>query len=436
MTLGVIALITLLAFEGIGTATAMPVIARDLDALGSYTWAFTGFVLASIMGMVGGGLWSDARGPRGPLIVGTGVFGLGAVVAGVAPGLPLLVGGRLLQGLGSGAVIVAVYVLISRAYPEEVRAKAFSVLAAAWVIPALVGPVIAGWLADQLTWRLVFLLVPVVVLLPAALLLPRLGSFQGGSPQTGVRRRLTAGVAATIALLAVQDGVLRLSPLGALEAVLGVVVLVVAARVLLPTGSLRLARGLPTSVMMRGLLAAAFFSAEVFVPLALVEMRGTSTTGAGLILASSSVAWSVGSYLQSRLPGQQDRSVAVATGAGIVALGLATLPIVLLTDLPPWIAVGSWALGALGMGLAVPSISVQVMRLSPPPQQGVNASAIQIVDAVGVVVAVSLLGVVHALAVQSGGATVGTYVSIWAVATVVAGSGILLASRMRPRASA
>lgn len=436
MTFGIIALITLLAFEGIGTATAMPVIARDLGALGSYTWAFTGFVLASIMGMVGGGLWSDGRGPRGPLIVGTAVFGLGAVIAGVAPGLPLLVGGRLLQGLGSGAVIVAVYVLISRAYPEEVRAKAFSVLAAAWVIPALVGPVIAGWLADQLTWRLVFLLVPVVVLLPAALLLPRLGSFQGGSRQTGIRRRLTAGVAATVSLLAVQDGVLRLSPLGVLEAGLGVVVLVVAARVLLPTGSLRLARGLPTSVMMRGLLAAAFFSAEVFVPLALVEMRGTSTTGAGLILASSSVAWSVGSYLQSRLPGQQDRSVAVATGAGIVALGLATLPIVLLTDLPPWIAVGSWALGALGMGLAVPSISVQVMRLSPPPQQGVNASAIQIVDAVGVVVAVSLLGVVHALAVQSGGATVGTYVTIWAVATVVAASGILLARRMRPRAAA
>jgi MFS family permease len=220
------------------------------------------------------------------------------------------------------------------------------------------------------------------------------------------------------------------------EAVLGLVVLVVAARVLLPEGSLRLARGLPTSVMMRGLLAAAFFSAEVFVPLALVEMRGTSTTGAGLILASSSVAWSVGSYLQSRLPGQRDRSVAVATGAGIIALGLATLPIVLLTDLPPWIAVGSWALGALGMGLAVPSISVQVMRLSPPPQQGVNASAIQIVDAAGVVVAVSLLGVVHAVAVQSGGATVGTYVSIWAVAAVVAASGILLASRMRPRAAA
>lgn len=128
--------------------------------------------------------------------------------------------------------------------------------------------------------------------------------------------------------------------------------------------------------------------------------------------------------------------MAVATGAGIVALGLATLPIVLLTDLPAWIAVGSWALGALGMGLAVPSISVQVMRLSPQPEQGVNASAIQIVDAVGVVVAISLLGVVHALAVQSGGATVATYVSIWAAAAVLAASGILLAGRMRPRAAA
>lgn len=436
MTIGVVALVTLLAFEGIGTATAMPVIARDLDALGSYTWAFTGFVLASILGMVGGGLWSDARGPRGPLVAGTAVFAAGAVIAGFAQGLTVLIGGRLLQGLGSGAVIVAMYVLITRAYPEDVRAKAFSVLSAAWVVPALVGPLIAGWLADEVTWRVVFWLVPVVVVLPAVLLLPRLADHQGGSVPPDTRRRLTAGIAAMLGLLALQDGVLRNSPLGIVEALAGLIVLVLAARVLLPAGALRFARGLPSSVMMRGIVAAAFFSAEVFVPLALVEIRGTSTTIAGLILASSSVVWSVGSYLQSRLPGQQDRAPAVRVGAGIITLGLVTLPLVLLTDLPPWIAVLSWALGALGMGLTVPSVSVQVMRLSPPEQQGVNASAIQIVDAVGVVVAVSLLGIVHAAAVDGGGATVSTYVTIWLLAAGIAACGMMLAGRMRPRAAA
>jgi MFS family permease len=328
------------------------------------------------------------------------------------------------------------YVLITRAYPEDVRAKAFSVLSAAWVVPALVGPLIAGWLADEVTWRVVFWLVPVVVVLPAVLLLPRLPDYQGGSVPPDTRRRLTAGIAAMLGLLALQDGVLRHSPLGILEALAGLVVLVLAARVLLPAGALRFARGLPSSVMMRGIVAAAFFSAEVFVPLALVEIRGTSTTIAGLILASSSVVWSVGSYLQSRLPGQQDRAPAVRVGAGIITLGLATLPLVLLTDLPPWIAVLSWALGALGMGLTVPSVSVQVMRLSPAEQQGVNASAIQIVDAVGVVVAVSILGIIHAAAVDGGGATVSTYVTIWLLAAGIAACGMMLAGRMRPRAAA
>lgn len=128
LTVGIVPLIALTAFEGIGTATAMPLVARELDALSSYTWAFNAFVVASLLGMVIGGLWSDAAGPRGPVIAGIGTFTAGAVLAGAAAGLPLLVTGRALQGFGAGAVIVAVYVLIARSYSVEMRPKAFAIL--------------------------------------------------------------------------------------------------------------------------------------------------------------------------------------------------------------------------------------------------------------------------------------------------------------------
>lgn len=89
--------------------------------MGADTWAFNSFVVASLLSMVAGGLWSDARGPRGPLVAGVAAFTVGAVIAGSANGLGLLVAGRALQGMGAGAVIVAVYVLIARSYPVDLR---------------------------------------------------------------------------------------------------------------------------------------------------------------------------------------------------------------------------------------------------------------------------------------------------------------------------
>jgi MFS family permease len=184
--------------------------------------------------------------------------------------------------------------------------------------------------------------------------------------------------------------------------------------------------------MMRGIIASAYFSAEVFVPLALIQTRGITTTQAGLILATTAALWSVGSFVQGRLPGDQDRSTAVRWGAVLVALCLVTLPLSIATTLPPWIAAVSWAIGALGMGLSIPSVSVQVMRLSPPSDLGLNSAGIQIVDSVLSVVVISLLGVIHASAESSGGATVSTYVVLWLGCAVVAVVGIALAGRMRP----
>ncbi len=432
LTIGIVSLVTLIAFEGIGSATAMPVIARELDALGGYTWAFNAFVVASLLGMVLGGSWSDARGPRGPLVAGVASFTVGAIVAGAATNLSILILGRSCQGLGAGVVIVGTYVLIARAYSESLRPRAFSILAAAWIVPSLVGPVVAGWLSDNATWRVVFWLVPLLVIPPSLLLFPRIGRFQGGVIQENVSRRIMSGIVATAGLLLVQDGVLRLSFAGVIEAVVGLIVLTAAVRNLLPRGALRFRRGLPTSVMMRGLIAAAFFSAEIFVPLALIETRGLSTTAAGFVLAGAAALWSAGSYVQSRLPGDMDRSGAVRIGAIVVGFSLVTLPLSVLTSAPPWIAAISWAIAAFGMGLAIPSVSVQVLRLSPVEDQGVNSASIQIVDSVLSVVAIAGLGIIHALAVESGGATAWTYTSLWLGAAVLAVAAVAVAGRMKP----
>ena len=430
---GILAVVTLAAFEAVGTSTAMPIVAEDLDAVGSYTWAFTAYILASLLAMVVAGIDSDARGPRRSIAVGITSLGLGSVICGFSNALPLLIVGRAIQGIGGGAVIVGVYVVIARAFPEELRPKAFSLLAAAWIVPSIVGPLIAGWLADSVSWRWVFWIIPIFVIPPALILLPRIKHLGGGDPITGGARRVRAGLLVSLGLFAVQFGVDQLNVIGTALAVAGAVLVVFACGPLFPPGARRLARGLPTTVIIRGFVAAAYFSAEIFIPLALLQERGVSATIAGLALALSAVGWALGSFTQGRLAGDVDRSKYVRTGSLLVAVSSVVTSLVLLPSIPVWFASISWAVASFGMGLAVPSISVQTMRLSPVGDQGRNSAGLQIADSTFVVIVTAALGVIHASAVRAG--TVGpmTYAVLWCSAAGIAAITALVAGRMSPK---
>ena len=98
---------------------------------------------------------------------------------------------------------------------------------------------------------------------------------------------------------------------------------------LLPPGALRFARGLPTVVVLRGVFAGAFFGAEVFVPLLLVEQRGLATTLAGASLTGGALTWSLGSWYQGRPNCRFSRTQLVTVGLVLVAVGIAITATVL-----------------------------------------------------------------------------------------------------------
>jgi MFS family permease len=416
----------------------MPAVAIEFDGLGVYAWAFNAYVAASLVGMVVAGSWCDRNGPRRSMWAGLGVFSAGAVVAGLAPSMAVLIAARGVQGLGGGALIVAAYVLIARAYPEELRPKAFSLMAASWVVPALIGPLIAGWLTETLTWRLAFLLVPLVLILPALMLRDVLRAHDGGTGESLGQARIVRALLTACGLTIAMVGFLRPGGLpvwvDASLVVAGLALIVGSVRGLLPEGALRLGRGLPTTVLMRGILAGAFFGAEAFIPLALVEQRGLSITVAGLTLSVSALGWWLGSYAQSRIPESTDRARTVQVGALIVTVGLLSLPLCLVSTLPAWLCAISYFVASLGMGLCFPSIAVQTLRLSPVDEQGANSAALQISDAILSSLMLALLGAVHAAAVAGGGASTTTYDVIWWGAAVIALVAAGVATRMRPPA--
>jgi MFS family permease len=180
LTLGIMSVVFLLAFEAMAVATAMPVAVRELNGLPLYAWAFSGFLAASLFGVVVSGELADERGPRLPLLGGVTGFVIGLVLAGSATSMWSFVLARALQGLGAGFVIVALYVLVARCFPDVLRPRAFSAMAAAWVVPSIVGPLLAGWVTDHASWRLVFLGAAPLVLPALLLMLPWLRRIDGG----------------------------------------------------------------------------------------------------------------------------------------------------------------------------------------------------------------------------------------------------------------
>ena len=182
VTVAIIGQVTFVAFEAMAVATAMPVVASELDAVRSYSLAFSLFLTTSLLGMVVAGGLADSRGPTWPLTAGMTLFAGGLVVCGTATTFPVLLVGRAVSGLGAGALVVALYVVVAAVYPEDARPRVFGWISAAWVVPAVVGPPIAGFLAAEVSWRLVFLLVPPVAVLALVLLLPQVRRFPPPPP--------------------------------------------------------------------------------------------------------------------------------------------------------------------------------------------------------------------------------------------------------------
>ena len=164
-TAGLLLVVTLVAFENMGVATAMPTLVAELRGLSLYAWPFTTFLIASVVATVLGGRIGDRRGPIPGLLVGPVLFGVGLLVAGTANGMPVFLVGRGLQGLGSGVLLVSISLLIALTFTDRERPVIYAANAAAWVLPAVIGPSAAGLITVAVGWRWVFLgLLPLVVI--------------------------------------------------------------------------------------------------------------------------------------------------------------------------------------------------------------------------------------------------------------------------------
>ena len=429
LSIGMFSLIFLAAFEAMAVTTIMPLVAEQLDGESLFALAFAVPLAAGIIGMVIAGNWTDRSGPIPSLLVSAALFVVGLVIAGTAVNMEVFIVGRFVHGLSGAAVIVPLYVFVGRVYPEVLRARVFAGFAAAWVIPSIVGPALAGVVAEALSWHWVFLGVIALVVPAAAMMLPpvlRVRSQVQGDPSVewSISRVGWAVLTAAAALgvsLAKELG----DPWRWVVAIAAIALAAFAARPLLPQGTLRAARGMPATVLLKLIVAGAFFGSEIYLPYLFIERYEFSPSLAGAVLTGAGVSWAAASWLQGRLD-RVSNTQAVVIGTILLAISLAIVLVVALFTLAPAIAFVAWTLAGGAMGFMYPRFSVAVLALSPVSAQGFNSAALTISESLGAAIALAITALISS-ALGSG-----MFAADFAVTAAIALVAVLLASRVRP----
>lgn len=445
LTIGLVLNVTIVASEALAVGTILPIVAEDLGNLDLYGWVFSGFFLGNLLGIVVAGMLIDRGGLTRPFLIGIGLFSIGLLIGGLAPSMAILVVARIIQGFGAGAIPAVAYVAIGRAMPERLRPRMFATLSTAWILPGVVGPVLASVVTDLWDWRIVFLGLLPFIALAAALTLPAIRAVapapvpapapttDGAAAPTRTRRRLPLAVVLVVGAGLVVSGLSNVSAIPLILIAAGLAIGVPAFARLTPAGTIRAATGLPTAILLRGFLTFAFFAADVYVPLVLQGWRGEPAIMSGLAYMSATVTWTVGSWVQARRVAELGPGRFLRAGFLILIVGIVGFLLVLLPWVPPAAGIVIWGIAGFGMGLSYSTPSLVVLREAPPDEQGAATAGLQLSDVLGASLGTGIGGALIAFGSRAGEPAWEALAATFGLAALVAVAGLALTARLGAR---
>jgi DHA2 family metal-tetracycline-proton antiporter-like MFS transporter len=346
----------------------VPDIQRDYGVTqGQVGWVITGYLLIFAVGIPLYGRIADLYSLRGTFAVGLAVLAAGSLFCALAPTLPLLVAGRILQGVGASAIPALGFAAVAKALPPGERGTALGLLSASVGAGAAIGPVFGGLVAGLAGWHVLFLLTVVLslALIPGALrALP--GAPKAGAERAGlvgaIRRfdvpgGLSLALAAGFALFGVTEGQVRgfNSPISWGSFVLSVLLAVFfvwrtrTAPMPFVSSALFRNRAFLATAAVGFFMMFANLGSLVIAPLLLSEENGLPAAGIGLVLAPGAIVVAVLSPLAGRLSDRFGPRALVRTG--LIGILASTFFIsAYAAGAPPlWVATG---LCGLGIGFA------------------------------------------------------------------------------------
>ena len=443
LTIGLVLNVTIVASEALAVGTILPIVAGDLGGIELYGWVFSGFFLGNLLGIVVAGMLIDRGSLARPFLAGIGLFSLGLLIGGLAPTMAVLVAGRVIQGLGAGAIPAVAYVSIGRAMPEHLRPRMFATLSTAWILPGVIGPVAASAIAGLFHWRLVFLGLLPLIAIAAWLTLPAIRAV-APAPETPAaastaarhRARLPLAVALVAGAGLIVAGLSRLGPVPLVEIAVGLAIGVPAFARLTPPGTIRAAHGLPTAILLRGFLTFVFFSADAYVPLAIQDWRGEPALLSGLAYMAATMTWTAGSWVNAHRVGRLGPGRFLRVGFVVTIVGILAFTSIFIRGVPTWLGVPFWGIAGFGMGLAYSMPSLIVLREARVADQGSATAALQLADVLGSSLGTGIGGALIALASPGGRTGVEGLIATFLLAAGVAIVGLALTARLGSRVAA
>jgi MFS family permease len=411
LTIGSILAITIVAFQGLAIATIAPVLADDIGGRDLYGWIFSAFILPQIVGTVIGGVEVDRRPPALVFYVSLVFLAAGSALAGSAADVFILFAGRALQGFGAGAMFACIYAVISAVYDDRLRPSILAAMSSAWIIPSLIGPGIAGFIADNASWRYVFWgLIPILMVIgPLTWPAYRNVRLQHDPAAASANARRVPNAV----LLAIGTGLflagldIRPVVLGAALAIAGFIMLVPMLYRLLPEGTFVGRPMLGGAISARSLCFGGFAITETYLVFSLKEFGGASSSVAGIVLTVGSLTWSLGSILQARFDrklGSGSRPGRVRIGVSIMLVGVLAIlgTIVTFDDIWITVATAAWMTAGLGIGLTYPTATSIAFAHAQRGQDGLVSSSALLGDMFTSSIGVGFGGVMLALGLGQG----------------------------------
>ncbi|WP_105033830.1 MFS transporter [Cryobacterium aureum] len=393
--------------------TVMPVIGTDLDAKDFYGVIVGSAQIAMFLTM-----------PLGPYLLQrfrvdqlllhlSWLTVIGSIISALAPTVGVFVIGRVASGLGAGALATVSLAAIVSVLPAGWRRAVLAGYNVMWVLASLAGPLYAAWVTSVSSWRWALVLyLPLLIAARIVAARQLRGSMQSG----GDRERLTLGSAFVLAGGVALPSLVGLRGLpvsgGIVVGVVGVAAVVVAARRLLPSGTLCARVGRPAALATMGLLTGVYFGAQAIMSIIVQDLLHGTTGQAALVLAGSGMGWAFAGLAASRWPSRSPRAYVrrAAVGGSLIGTGLLVTAVALLVDgTAPRVTVVlvGWSIAGVGMGLTYLDTLNKIVDV-PQHVDGVSvpraATAMILVEAIATAVAATLASaVVGRTVAQSGG---------------------------------
>ena len=395
VTVGIMLSLFLASMESTVVATAMPTIVGQLGGLEHYSWVFSAFMLASTTAVPLYGKLSDIYGRRKLYVSAMALFLAGSIWCGWANSMTQLIFARALQGIGAGGIMPLAFILIGEMFSLEQRAKMQGLFSGVWGVSSIVGPLLGGFLVDQLSWRWIFYINIFPGLLAAALV-----AF-AWRDQARSHERPAVDYAGA-ALLTVSVVMLLLGLMGSGTSSWILITVALALFILLLWVERRAADPiLPLALFHDRLFATAtahgiltgwaLFGSVSFIPLFVQAVLDTSATQAGITITPMLLGWVTASIIGTRLMltvGYRKLGlIGTATftvGAFLMSrAGMNTSQISLMIFV---------ALMGIGMGLSIPSFLIAVQTSVERRQLGTATSTLQFSRSIGGTLGVSVMG--------------------------------------------